>query len=143
MHRQFRTANAAHLETLQVFRDFIDSACAESGLHPDDCFALKLAMDEACTNIIQHGYAGMNPGSIILELEVGPDEATLRVTDFGHPFEPRRPPAPDVEAAIEDRRVGGFGLFFIYSTMDAVDYHSDGSGNTLTLTKRLTAGERT
>ena len=138
MHRQFRTTNAAHLGTLGIFRDFIDAACAESGLHPDICFALKLAMDEACTNIIQHGYADMNPGSIILELEIDRDEAFLRITDFGHPFEPIPTEAPDLQAAIEDRLIGGFGLFFIYSTMDAVDYHSDESGNTLTLTKKLT-----
>jgi len=137
LQRQFHTTHAAHLENLQVFRDFIDSACAECGVKPDDCFDLRLATDEACTNIIRHGYAGMNPGSIMLDLEIGPSVAILRMTDFGHPFEPRAAPPPDVDAALENRPIGGLGLFFIYSAMDSVDYSSDESGNTLILTKKL------
>ena len=139
MHKQFRTTNAAHLENLQVFRDFIESACAECGVKPEDCFDLMLATDEACTNVILHGYEGMSPGSVILELEIGGNEASLHITDFGHPFEPRAAPPPDVHAALEDRPIGGLGLFLIYSVMDSVDYRSDGSGNTLILTKKLAA----
>jgi anti-sigma regulatory factor (Ser/Thr protein kinase) len=137
VQKQFRTTNAAQLENLQVFRDFVDSACAECGVKAEDCFDLILATDEACTNVIQHGYAGMNPGSIILELEIGRDEAILHITDFGHPFEPRAGPPPDMDAALEDRPIGGLGLFIIYSVMDSVDYRSDESGNTLMLTKKL------
>jgi serine/threonine-protein kinase RsbW len=135
--RAFRTTKAAHLENLQVFRDFIDMAASECNLDPEVTFALKLAMDEACTNIIQHGYAGRNPGSIILDLAVGDREAELRITDFGRTFEPSAAPMPDLAAALEDRQVGGFGLFFIYTAMDNVDYTSGEAGNTLILTKML------
>jgi serine/threonine-protein kinase RsbW len=116
----------------------IDSGCKQQpGIDAQTCYDLKLAVDEACTNIITHGYAGMNPGSIILALDLDPQQAVMTITDFGHPFEPTEPPMPDVGAGLEDRPTGGFGLFFIYQTMDDVRYETTEAGNCLTLVKRL------
>lgn len=135
---KYQLTKAAELETLPIFRQFIDEVCRTEGLDPDTCFDLKLATDEACTNIIQHGYANLNPGSIILTLLVDPGRVIIRLTDFGHPFEPSDAPLPDINAALEDRPMGGFGLYFIYQTMDGVAYEITEDGNTLTLTKQLT-----
>jgi serine/threonine-protein kinase RsbW len=137
MTKTYTITRTAELAVLPVFRDFIQRACAENGLGAAVCDDLKLAVDEACTNIITHGYAGLDPGSIILDLRLSPQRAEVRLTDFGHPFEPGAAPAPDVNAALEDRPMGGFGLFFIYRTMDVVDYQTDADGNCLTLIKRL------
>jgi serine/threonine-protein kinase RsbW len=138
MEKRYQTIRAAELGTLALLRDFIDSACRE---HPgmDDAFIydMKLAVDEACTNIITHGYAGMDPGSVILALELDEGQVRMTITDFGHPFEPSEVPIPDIEAALEDRPAGGFGLYFIYQTMDDVDYITTEDGNCLILTKRL------
>jgi serine/threonine-protein kinase RsbW len=133
-----QTTRAAEFESLAAFRDLIDTACSQ---HPEIseqvCYDLKLAVDEACTNIITHGYAGMNPGSIILTLELDPQQVLVTLTDFGHPFEPSEPPAPDMGASLEDLSAGGFGLFIIYQTMDKVGYRSAEDGNHLTFVKRL------
>lgn len=137
MYRRRRMTRAAELSVLAEFREFIEKNCAELQVDDDTCYDLKLAVDEACTNIIQHGYAGMNPGSIMLELRATPDEVKVRITDFGHPFEPSSAPVPDIEAPLEERSLGGFGLFFIYQTMDKVDYRTGEEGNCLILTKRL------
>ena len=137
MAKTYTLSRAAELEALPVFRDLIQRAGAEAGLSVDVCDDLKLAVDEACTNIISHGYAGMDPGSIMLDLRLAPQHAEVRLTDFGHPFEPTEASAPDVSAALEDRPMGGFGLFFIYSTMDQVDYQTNEDGNCLILTKHL------
>ena len=142
MSDKLRITRAAELPTLAVFRDFIDAACLRRGIDAATCYDLKLAMDEACTNVITHGYAGMNPGSLILDLEFEPRQVVVTITDFGHPFEPYEPDAPDASAALEDRPTGGFGLFFIYSTMDQVDYQTTEEGNRLILTKKLGQGLR-
>lgn len=138
MSEKLRITRAAELRTLGVFRDFIDAACKSRGVDAQACYDLKLAMDEACTNIIQHGYAGMNPGSLMLDLDFNSQQVAVTITDFGHPFEPYEPVAPDARAVLEDRPTGGFGLFIIYNTMDKVDYQTTEEGNRLTLTKRLT-----
>jgi anti-sigma regulatory factor (Ser/Thr protein kinase) len=133
---------AAELESLAAFRDLIQDACAQHpGLDEQTCYDLKLAVEEASTNIITHGYAGMNPGSIILTLDLTPSKVLVTITDFGHPFEPYEPPAPDVRANLEDGITGGFGLFLIYQTMDSIGYQTAEDGNHLTFVKKLRASQ--
>ena len=132
-----QTTRAAELETLATFRDFIDEFCLLSGVGDDACHDLKLAVDEACTNVVTHGYAGMNPGSIMLALEFEPHLVTVEITDFGHPFEPTEPEAPDPETTLDDPAHSGLGLYFIYQTMDEIGYRSGEEENVLTFIKRL------
>jgi anti-sigma regulatory factor (Ser/Thr protein kinase) len=137
---KFQTSLAAELESLAKFRDFIKSTCQRyPQVNAEHCYDLLLAVDEACTNIIQHGYAGMNPGSIILALEVSARQVNVTLTDFGHPFEPSEPVKPDVQAGLEDQIQGGFGLYFIYQTMDQVDYETSEAGNRLKFIKNLSS----
>jgi len=129
---------AAEYESLAAFRQLIEQACQEyPQIDAPTVYDLQLAADEACTNIIQHGYAGMDPGSIIFTIEPGPRQVRLTITDFGQPFEPYEPEAPDLEAAQETQQTGGFGLFFIYQVIDQVDYSTTCDGNQLTLIKQL------
>ena len=133
-----RITRAAQLEALNDFREFITEHCAgNAGVTEEILYDIQLAVDEACTNIIMHGYAGMDPGSIIMELEIDPDKIIISLTDFGNAFEPDSAPIPDVEAPIEERELGGFGLFFIRQSVDDVKYRTSEDGNTMTLTKNL------
>jgi anti-sigma regulatory factor (Ser/Thr protein kinase) len=133
-----QTTRAAELESLAVFRALIDDACAQHpGVDEQTCYDLKLAVEEACTNIITHGYAGMNPGSIILRLDFYGRRVVVTITDFGRPFEPCEPPVPDLQANLEKGITGGFGLFIIYRTMDSVSYRTAEDGNHLTFVKKL------
>jgi anti-sigma regulatory factor (Ser/Thr protein kinase) len=128
----------AELDSLPAFREFIDQNCQQNpAVDETTRYDLKLALDEACTNIITHGYAGMNPGSIMLDLDIDNQKVTMNITDFGYPFEPSESPRPDVEAALENRPMSGFGLFFIYQTMDEVCYNTSEDGNCLTLEKYI------
>lgn len=136
MGEKLQITLAAELESLSTFRGFINEACQAANLDDETCYDIKLAVDEACTNIIEHGYAGLEPGSIVLSVQYGTRQIVVRITDFGHPFEPSEPPAPDTEAAFESGKLGGFGLFFIYRSMDTVTYESTVSGNTLTMIRQ-------
>ncbi len=137
MSQRFQITLAAELESLRPFRDFVGDCCAKFQVPDSTVFELKLAVDEACTNIIKHGYKGMNPGSIILSFRIEPDRILVSLTDFGHVFEPAEAPKPDVEAALEDRPLGGMGLYLIYKMMDNIDYQASEDGNTLTFTKYI------
>jgi anti-sigma regulatory factor (Ser/Thr protein kinase) len=137
MTQRFQITRAAELESLSVFREFISDCCAKFKISDGTVFDLKLAVDEACTNIIEHGYKGMDPGSIILSFRIESDRILVQITDFGHIFEPADAPKPDVEAALEDRELGGLGLYLIYQTMDNIDYQASDDGNTLTFTKYI------
>jgi serine/threonine-protein kinase RsbW len=140
MTQRFQITRAAELESLQVFRDFIAECCAKYDIPHETVLGLKLAVDEACTNVIMHGYKGMDPGSIILSFRIESDRILVQITDFGHVFEPADAPKPDLEAALEDRPLGGLGLFLIYQTMDNIDYQTSEDGNKLTFTKYIKQG---
>lgn len=133
-----RLTRGAYLESLEDFRGFIQERCAAvPGMTDEILYDIQLAVDEACTNIISHGYAGLAPGSIILDLEIDPDKIMVSLTDFGHSFEPSSTPVPDVNAPIEERELGGFGLFFIQQSVDEMNYQVTEDGNKMTLTKYL------
>jgi anti-sigma regulatory factor (Ser/Thr protein kinase) len=142
MSQRYQITRAAELEQLPVFRKFISECCQKHQVPDETVFDLKLAVDEACTNVITHGYKGMDPGSIILSFRIESDRILVQITDFGHVFEPADAPKPDVEAALEDRPLGGLGLYLIYQLMDNIDYQSSEDGNTLTFTKYIQQGTK-
>jgi serine/threonine-protein kinase RsbW len=133
-----RITRAAYLESLRDFREFIKEHCANiPAVSNEVLYDIQLAVDEACTNIITHGYQDLNPGSIILDLEINPDKLTVFLTDFGHSFEPSDVPIPDIHAPLEERELGGYGLFLIQQTIDELDYQVTEDGNKMILTKYL------
>ncbi len=135
----FRLTRPGSLECLPDFRAFLADRCAAlPGVTADILFEMQLAVDEACTNIITHGYVDMDPGSIILDLEVKPDRLVVSLTDFGQSFEPDNAPVPDVNAPADEREAGGFGLFFIRQSVDEMSYRVTDNGNIMTLMKHLT-----
>jgi serine/threonine-protein kinase RsbW len=140
---RYQIARAAELEALADFRALIERVCGERPvIDKQACYDLKLAVEEACTNVIVHGYAGMNPGSIVLALELGLEQVRVTLTDFGHPFEPYEPAAPDVVAGLDEGLSHGFGLYFIYQTMDQIGYETAEDGNHLTFVKLLPGSRR-
>ncbi len=129
---------SAELESLPAFRNLIKSVCQNvPQLDEQAIYDVQLAVDEICTNIITHGYAGMDPGSIILSVDLLQDHLLVKITDFGHAFEPTEPPAPDLNASIDEREVGGLGLFFVYMSIDDIQYESTPTENSTILTKNF------
>src|SRR5262249_14113385 len=78
----------ARLENLARIRAFVAEACRSAGALAETCSALTLAVDEACTNIIEHAYAGTAGGSIEIAVETGPEELRVTLLDRGRPFDP-------------------------------------------------------
>jgi serine phosphatase RsbU (regulator of sigma subunit)/anti-sigma regulatory factor (Ser/Thr protein kinase) len=135
---RFVYSAGAELASLALFRSFIERACAEAGLDPDVCFQLSLVVDEACTNIIQYGYAGLPRSSIEVGLAREGQRVVLTITDRARPFDPSQAPVPDLDSGWEQRPIGGLGWHLIRSLMDDVHYESHPDGrNVLTLAKRL------
>ena len=129
------------LENLSVFRDFVESECGRAGADAAACSSLKLAVDEACTNIIVHGYAGGAPGSIRLEFEDDGERLRVTITDHGRAFSPETLPKVDPAADWPERPLGGLGWHLIRQSIDAFEYRpGEESGNRLTLVKRKRSG---
>jgi serine/threonine-protein kinase RsbW len=95
-----------------------------------------MAVDEACSNIIEHAYGGEGRGPIECACHVYDDRLIIALHDYGCPFDLTQVPQPDLEAGLQDRNAGGLGVYFMHQLMDHVQFESKpGAGNTLTLIK--------
>ncbi len=98
---------------------------------------MLLAVDEAATNIIVHGY-GECGGSIAVSVERLADELIVQLRDEADPFDPHCVPAPDLRMPLEERGPGGLGIFLMRQLVDEVRHRTIGvRGNELTLVKKL------
>lgn len=130
----------AHMGVLVELRDFVESAARYSGLSDENVFAFKLSVDELCTNIIQYGYEGREPGMLSLSFDVDDAKARLIIRDDGKFFSPDQAKSPDIEASLDEREIGGLGIFFVKELMDNVTYNRvDESMNQFILEKKLAA----
>ena len=128
----------ACLENLQVVRNFVDSVCAEKDIDASVSFALKLVADEACVNIIQHGYQSDPAGQITVSVAADATRVVITIHDRARPFDLNAVPIPDIISDWETRQIGGLGVYLIQKLVDHVEYVSDpATGNCLTLTKWL------
>ena len=99
-------------------------------------FTLHLAIDEILTNIISYGYSDTNEHIIDIRYSFQQDYLQLEIIDDSNPYDPSAAPEPDVEASLEDRKIGGLGIYLIKNMMDEIKYSSDNGKNTLVLTKK-------
>lgn len=131
--RRFRAGSRADLAALL---DFIDTACDPAGA--DIVFAVRLAVEEVFTNVLEHGYGGDGPVAVCITT----DGSQVRVVleDDAPTFDPTDAPAPDLASDALDREPGGLGWHLVRQVMDDVQHKSRGErGNTYTLVKRLPA----
>jgi anti-sigma regulatory factor (Ser/Thr protein kinase) len=117
----------------------VDRFGAECGLSADDTARVNLVLDELVSNIIKYGYDDADEHRIHVTVEVDGDLLTISLADDGKPFNPLDVPPPDLDLPIEDRPVGGLGVFIVQSLADTLEYRRDQGRNLLTLKKRLSA----
>lgn len=136
LHRQ--TSCLAIPSSLGTLLAFLEDACKEAGLDDEAAFAVRLAGEEACTNIISHAYHGVAPGPISLDLRCDGAQLVLRIEDRAPLFAPADAPTPDLTSDWRSRRVGGLGWHLIHKMMDEVRHEPvAGGGNRLEMIKRL------
>lgn len=124
------------LDNLPDFMAFIEDACRRAGADEDTAYALRLAVEEVCINLMRHGYRDQ-PGPIRVSFHRNEDSYTVRIHDRARPFDPSQAPAPDLTSDADARPIGGLGWHLVKRTIDRLDYESDPErGNLLTLMKR-------
>jgi serine/threonine-protein kinase RsbW len=115
---------------------FVTAAAEAAGLDDRAAYAVQMAVDEACSNIIEHGYVDDSAGEIACTYEISSEGLTVTLCDQGECFDPTRVSEPDLDAKLEDRTRGGLGIYFVRKLVDSVAYeYVPGCGNVLTLTK--------
>ncbi len=135
-----RLAIPARLEEVRHACDFVVEAAEQAGLDERAVYHCQMAVDEALTNIIEHGFAYHDDGSEIeIACQAEPDRFVVTIADTSPAFNPLLHEAPDPSEPLDSREPGGWGIYFIRKLMDDVSYERANDRNLLTLVKRIAA----
>jgi len=116
---------------------FLQSFWEEAELPVALGFTFELALEEVFLNVALHGADSSRVPSVALELTASDTEVVLIVADDARPFDPLTLATPDTGAALEDRAIGGLGVFLVRQMMDTVSYTYEAGHNRLRMTKHL------
>ena len=123
-------------ENLEKIAEFVREIAQQAGLDNFAVYSIETAVEEACTNIIDHAYGGEGKGNIECDCAVDEEGLTIQLRDKGKPFNPEKVLAPDTKAPLYKRKSHGLGLFMMRKWMDDVRFEFNGdSGNILTMVK--------
>ncbi len=132
----------AKLDQLDSIRHFAGQAASDLGMAESEVYAVELAVDEACSNMIEYAYHGIDGGDIECTCDPQEDKLVIVLRDHGKPFDPSKVPPPDLQSDIHSRKVGGLGIYLMRHYMDEVHFEQLGkSGNLVTMIKRRKAGK--
>ena len=123
----------ATLDALAQFREYVESASRAAGVDRMRTYNLQLAVDEFATNIVTHGYAEQNrTGDMSIQGEVRDSKLFITLEDHGAAFDPRTRAMPreeDLAKPLEERPIGGLGIYLAVRGVDQFDYRREGDRN--------------
>jgi len=125
----------ASLDRIPEVVGFVTETAAGMGVHPKRVMHLELAIEEAVANICSYAYA-VPPGEVTVRITKESEFVRIELIDEGIPFDPLALEEPDIKSELENREVGGLGIFLMRRMLDDVHYSHIGSQNILSLAVR-------
>jgi serine/threonine-protein kinase RsbW len=129
------------LESLSAIRAYVMDASANAGLDKRSAYRLSLAVDEIATNVVVHGYMeGNREGSLTISAVIDNSFLKLALEDTAPSYDPRATPPPgSLDMPLEDRDIGGLGVFLALRGVDQFGYeHVPGRNRTIFIMNRVT-----
>lgn len=121
---------------LALLYEFLERLADSCGICTPQQMEIKLALDEAVTNVIQYAYPGTT-GDIRIDIECENRQLKITITDKGIAFNPLENKEPDITLPLEERPIGGLGIFLVKQLMADVSYRRSEGYNILTMTKDI------
>lgn len=136
-----RTGVPGEATQLPVLTAFLQAFWSQAALPAAQAMSFELALEEIFMNVVMHGSPPGALARVELSLRLDDDGVTMTLEDDGPAFDPLSVPEPDLEASLEERSVGGLGVFLVRRLMDGVGYERIGARNRLCMRKRIEALE--
>ena len=144
MNKQISEETERHLilhndiQQIPQLAEFVETVAEAAQLDVGLTMNLNLALEEAVTNVIMYAYPKGSDGLVDIEAIIRKDSLAFIVSDTGTPFDPTAAPEADITLDVEDRPIGGLGIFLVRNIMDEVKYaRSEDGKNILSMTKKL------
>lgn len=135
IEKEIRITN--DLAEVSSLAEFVEELCAELSVSDELTMNINLALEEAVANIIMYAYPSLEQHDILLRATISPSQLIFLLTDNGQSFDPTEVEDADVSLSIEERPLGGLGIFLIRSIMNEVSYQRFDGENRLTMKKDL------
>ena len=125
-------------ENIDTVIEFVDEQLEEYGCGMKEQMAIDVAVDELFANIAQYAYSPETGYATVL-VDVIKDPLSVEITfiDNGIPYDPLAKSDPDTSLSVEDREIGGMGIFIVKKSMDLVNYEYKDVKNILTIKKTI------
>ncbi len=123
-------------ENLSQVTEFVDAFLEQHQCSMKMLMQFDLAVEEVFVNIAHYAY-GENTGWAEITLAEHNGEITVIFEDGGTPYNPLAKEDPDITLSVEERKIGGLGIFLVKKNMDSVTYAYENGRNVLTLKKRI------
>lgn len=125
------------IQQIPQLAEFIETIADEIRLDQGLAMSLNLALEEAVTNVILYAYPEGSDGLVDIEAVMSKGRLKFIISDSGRAFDPTAAPEADVTLGVEDRPIGGLGIYLVRKIMDSVSYERAEGKNILTLIKNL------
>ncbi len=126
------------LQEIAHVAEQINEFCASQDVTSEVAYAVNLALDEILTNTISYGYDDDEPHRIEIIVRLEAEALVIVLVDDGAAFDLSNAPTPDIGASLEERPLGGLGLFLVHQMMESVEYQREEGRNIVTLKKKTT-----
>lgn len=100
-------------------------------------FQVNFALEEIFSNIVSYGYKDLDEHQVKVSLSYENGVVVMGLEDDAEPFDPTTLPPPDITCPLEERGVGGLGLFLTRHVVDEIHYRRQGGRNILIMTKSI------
>ena len=128
----------AEIARMDDVLDFINAELEAHDVPMKTIMQLDIAIEEIFVNIAHYAYnPEIGQASITVEVDDASRSITIRFMDRGKPYDPLSREDPDVTLGVEEREIGGLGIYMVKKSMDEVSYAYEEGQNILTIRKLL------
>ncbi len=137
MTKEISVELANDFKELIRLNSILEEYCSLNQFPSKILFALNLSLEEVITNVISYGYEDEKEHLINVKIRSADSWLEIEVEDDGKPFNPLEKEDPDVDAPIEERQIGGLGIYLVRNYMDDLAYKRNSGKNLLFMKKLL------
>jgi anti-sigma regulatory factor (Ser/Thr protein kinase) len=117
--------------------ELVEAFCARHDMAPAVGFAINVSLEELLANTMSYGYEDDDEHEIVVQIWREDADLVVEIADDARPFDPTRAAPPNLDGTLEERPIGGLGIYLVRNMMDHMEYRRDGQRNRVLLRKRM------
>ncbi|MEQ8168026.1 MAG: ATP-binding protein [Candidatus Eremiobacterota bacterium] len=133
---------AGALSEIKHVESFFDRLTEKHNIPADTRFKIDMVMDEILTNIISYGYKDNREHYIDIYVHIENNIIKIVIEDDAIAFNPLLAPPPDLTIPLEERPIGGLGIYLVKTSVNTIDYARENGRNILSMTMDLSATDQ-